>query len=119
MEKMTADETRDRLQFHRAYWLHVLTGCLGWSVKAANEWADEMLEGPPVVLHDKPNHWIAGFFLPASAFKLPPDKLNELRYQIEDAIDDRDTYYDEALPDCATITARVRQVLDRFQLREV
>jgi hypothetical protein len=117
MGELSDDEVRERLQFHREYWLHVLTGCLGWSVKAANEWADKMLEGPPVVLHEKPGEWIVLFFVPDRARTWSPDKFNALCDRLLDAIDPSDVY-DPSLPDCATISARVRQVLEQFQLND-
>ena len=116
MGELSEDEMRERLEFHRAFWLHVLTGCLGWSLEAAKEYAEKMLEGPPVVLHEKPADWIVLFFIPESAGMLSPDTVNELRADLLDAIQPTDTYYDEGLPDCTLISARVKQVLERFNL---
>lgn len=113
MGELSADQMRERLQFYRAYWMHVLQGCLGWSAKSAQEYADRQLEGLPVVLHERAGWWIVDFFIPESAATLSPERVNELSTQLLEAIDPGDTY-DPRLPDCAAISARAREVLHNF-----
>jgi hypothetical protein len=115
MDELSDEEMHERLEFHRAFWLHVLTGCLGWSAEAAKKYADKLLEGPPVVLHEKPGHWIVNFFIPESAKNLSSDTVDELYLDLLDAIDPTDTY-DEGLPNCPAISARVKQVLKAYKL---
>lgn len=112
--RLSYAETVELINGYRAYWVDVLTGCLGWPVERAQQFADDLtVDRVPVVLHEAAGSWIVDFFIQKYAGELTKESIDELRDELITAIDPDDTYNFSVPPDCSAITARVEEVLRR------